>query len=219
MPGSRWEAWIRAADADRGKKMGLCWGWRRHGGRRRSAVLGDDFLEGLPENLPGENLDVFLDVPRFGVAKTHDNPEEVGALRLCLAHCQGVETFEVASDPVLFLNGKPSRSGHKLLKQVDGVDRRHIAFLLLGPPDTANAGAVRGTFADADRTERHLELTPVLRSLEQDDAPLVLPLFLIPVLRHAIQVAVDLESGFRREDGVGIITATATAQTGAGRGT
>lgn len=42
-----------------------------------SRVLGDDFLEGLAEDLPGEDLDVFFNVAWLGGRKGHDESEEV----------------------------------------------------------------------------------------------------------------------------------------------
>jgi hypothetical protein len=130
---------------------------------RRSAVLGDDLLEGLVQYSPREDLDVLLDVPRLGGTKAHNDLEELLALGLGLADGDGMETLEVSTDAVLLFDGEARRwCCDELFEEVDSIHRRHKELLLLSPVNTTDKDAVRGSLVDADRPEGALQLAAVL---------------------------------------------------------
>lgn len=60
----------------------------------------------MRQYLPGEHLDVLLNITRLGIGETHDNFEEWFAIRPRLGDCEGAKAFEVATDAVLLLDGK-----------------------------------------------------------------------------------------------------------------
>jgi hypothetical protein len=190
-------------DAALPRRRGQCrvWCGRDHIGRRQgvagiSTVLANNLLEGRLEDLPGEDLDVLLDVTRLGVGEAHDELEELLALILGLGYCDGVESLEVAADAVLLLDTEPVGCGHKLLEKIDGVDRSDIAFALLRPPDTRDTDAVGRSFIDRHGLEVGCQCGALLRSTEEHDAASVAPLLLRPVLGHGVELAVDLENSF-----------------------
>ena len=172
--------------------------------RRRVAgrVLADDLLERVREHLPGEDLDVLLDVARLRSREAHDDLEELLAVGLALGHRQRPEALEVAPDAVLLLDREAHRD--ERFEQVDRVDARDVALALLLPPDAADADAVRGPLLRGDGLEGGVDGAAVLSPLELHEPPLGLPLVDGPVLRHRVEVALQPEHCLLRVHGVGV---------------
>jgi hypothetical protein len=84
-------------------------------------VLRYNLLERWAEVLPPEDLDILLDISRFGVAECHDYLEELLAFGLSLTHGEGMEALQIPSDPVLFLNSKSGWGNNELFQEVDSV--------------------------------------------------------------------------------------------------
>lgn len=68
-------------------------------------IFTQDLNHRLVNQFPFEDLDVFLDVSRSWLAKTHDEREERLAffIRFTLRHSFWLESFEVATNPILLL--------------------------------------------------------------------------------------------------------------------
>lgn len=165
-------------------------------------VFRDDLLEGLSQNLPGEHLDILLDVAGLGVRECHDDLEELLALCLGLADCLWAETFQIATDPVLFLDREPVGRGDKLLQQVDSINTSDKALILLRVVDAADANAVRRALIHSHGFEGGCQGRSCLRLLEHHDPPAVLPLFLVPTSCHRIKISCNLQNSLGRVQSV-----------------
>lgn len=191
----RGQAVVVAADADGRQEARVVCGLGRHRGRGRGAVLGDDLLERRGQDLPGEHLDVLLDVAGLGISEAHDHFEEILRVALGFADRQRLEALEVAPDAVLLLDREAVGCRHELLEEMYRVDRGDEALLPVVPPDAADADAVRRPLVHRHGPERRREPAARLCLLEDDDAPLVLILLGGPVGRHVLQVALDVQHG------------------------
>lgn len=178
-------------------------GLDRSGRRVRGCVLGNNLLKRIGKDLPGEDLDILLDVAGLGVGERHDQLEELSRLRLALRDSDGAESFEVATDTVLLLNREAD--GDQGLEQVDAVDRGQEAVVLLSPVDARDNNAVRLTLSGGDGGKVAVDIVSVLASPELDEAAVGLPLFTAPVDGHIVHVTGKLEVGLVQEGGVGVV--------------
>src|SRR5438128_372924 len=127
-----------------------------------------------------KHLDVLLDVAWLRVPETHNDLEELLTLGPAFADGCRAKPFEVSADAIFLVNTESVRRSKKLLEQMDCVDRRDVARLLLFPPYAADAYAVRRPFRHAHGFEAHGQHAPGLLFSEQHQPALVLPLFLCP---------------------------------------
>ena len=114
----------------------------------------------MGENLPGEDLDILLDVSRLGVRETHNTFEEVFAVSLGLGDCQGTESFQVAADSVLLFHGEAN--SHESLQEVYCVDTCDKALFLLFPVDAADGDIVDRAILWRDGLEGRTDRATIL---------------------------------------------------------
>ena len=114
-------------------------------------VFAYDFLQGVRQNFPRENLHVLLDIARFGSGESHDSFEEFFAVGLGLGYGEGPEAFQVSANAVLFLHCETNPD--KRLQEINGVHTGDEAFILAVPEDAADADTIGGTFLEGDRLE------------------------------------------------------------------
>ena len=118
----------------------------------------------MRKHLPGEDLYVFFDVPRFGYRKTHDDLEGLFAVCLGFGYSKWSESFEVATNAVLLFDGEAH--SNKSLQQLDGVDAGDVTLTLLCPIDAADADAIWRTLFRADWLEGSGDDTALLTASE-----------------------------------------------------
>lgn len=175
-------------------------------------VFADDLLQGHRQDLPGEDLDILLDVTRFGIGESHDDLEELLAIGLSLGHGEWSEPLQVATNAVLLLDCEAS--GYKLLKEVDGVDTGDKALVLLLPPDATDAHTVVWSLVDCHGSKCRRDCATRLRSLEVYDSSLGIPLFHGPVLGHGVQVSLYFQDSLVWVQCIGVEALTTVATGG-----
>ncbi len=167
-----------------------------------TCIFANDLLERGCQDAPREDLDVLFNIARLGVRESHDQLEELLAVGLRFRDGGRTEALQIAPDAVLLFHREADR--HQCLEKLDGVDTRDVALVLLGPPDTADANAVRCASFWGDGLEFGGDDASGLATAELHQASPCLPLRCTPAVRHASQLPFDGEVGFciRRVDGV-----------------
>jgi hypothetical protein len=148
----------------------------------------------MTEDFPRENLNILLNVSRFGGGEAHNNFEEVFTVCFGFGDGEGSEALQISADAILLLHGETDTD--KGFKKVDGVHTCHEAFVFAFPIDAADANTVGSALIRGDRLEVGVDRASVLHASELNQTPLGLALFLCPPLRHRVQVPVQLEDGF-----------------------
>lgn len=106
--------------------------------RGETYIFGEDLLQRLSEQVPFKNLEILLDVSRFGVGELHDALEKLTKAGLVLRYCGGTETLQIAPDAVLFLYGKFAvGETFEKVDDIDGGDEARIRFLAVDAGDDA----------------------------------------------------------------------------------
>lgn len=170
------------------------------GGKRNTHVFPNDLLQSMAENLPGEDLDILLNVARLRIREAHDDLEKVLAVRLGFGNRERSEAFQVATDAVLLLDSKADSD--QRLKQIDRIHAGDVALVLAFPHDTADANAVRGALLKSHGLEVGMDRAPSLRAGELHQTALRFAFLLGPVLGHGIKIAAELQDCLRRVHGV-----------------
>jgi hypothetical protein len=96
-------------------------------------VFAYDFLESMGQQSPSKHFDVLFDIPWFWVGEIHDQLEEGRAVFPAFANGQGSEAFQVASDPILLLHGKPD--ANQALQEINTVYRGDEVVVTFLPVD------------------------------------------------------------------------------------
>jgi hypothetical protein len=156
-------------------------------------VFPDDLLQGVAKNLPGEDLDILLNVAGLRVREAHDDLEELFAVLLGLGNRKRAEAFEVSADSILLLNGKTNPD--ERFKQVDSIHTCHETLILSFPANAADANAVWRALLRSYRLEISVDGASSLSSGELHETALNNLLIFAPALSHAIQIATELENG------------------------
>lgn len=60
----------------------------------------------MRQDFPWKYFDVLFDVARLRIREPHDYLEELLTVRLRFRHSERAEPFQIATDPVLLLDGK-----------------------------------------------------------------------------------------------------------------
>lgn len=163
------------------------------GGAKGGGVLGDDFAERHAQRLPGEDLDVLLNVAGLGLREAHDELEKVLGRRLLLGHSQRVVALQVAPDAVLLFNGELAVD--QLLQQVDGVHAGDDALALLVPVDARHARHAGLVVLKRQRHKLHLDDRVLLDALELHQPAPLGPLLVAPVAAHVSDFALNVQLG------------------------
>lgn len=145
----------------------------------------------MSQDLPWENLDVFLDIPRLRIRKPHDDFEKLFTVSFGLGYRERSEPFEVTSNPVLLLNGEAHSD--ERLKQEDRVNARHVTVFLLLPPDAADADTVGLTVLWCHGLKVGMDGASVLSPSELNETALRIPLLDAPLFRHQVKVAIEFQ--------------------------
>lgn len=143
-------------------------------------IFSDDLLQSRTEDIPRENFDIFFNVSRFWIWKSHDGLEEFLASRLVLRNGDRSETFEITSDTVLFFNRESSTD--KRFKKINGIDRGDKTLVFILSEDTRNDDGLLRLWIIllGERPESSKDGCSLLSSPKLDQSPSVHPLFLRP---------------------------------------
>lgn len=180
--------------------------------RSGTHVFPDDLLQGVAQNLPGENFDILLDVAGLRSREAHDDLEELFAVLLGFRNSKGSEAFQISTNTVLLLDSETYTN--ERLEQVDGVNACDEALILAFPANAANANAVWGPLFRGHGLEISIDGASSLSPGELHKPALGHLLVLIPAFGHAIQVAIKLQDGLGRVDGVGVESLSLAEATG-----
>lgn len=94
---------------------------------KRTHVFADNLFERSSDTFPWEYLDVLFNVSWLGLGEIHDSPEKRIGRRLVLGDSLGSKTFQVSSDPVLFLDREPlTNDGFEQIQHVDRGDPARV---------------------------------------------------------------------------------------------
>jgi hypothetical protein len=159
-------------------------------------VFADNLLERRSDTLPWENLDVLLNVPWFGLRESHDGPEKGIGRRLVLGNSLRSETFQVSSDPVLFLDRESLADNG--FEEVQHVDRGDPTRVLVFSEHARNNDTFlfNHPLGLGERTESEVDDSSFLSSPDLDQSSLGSPLFGGPTLGHGSHIASNTDFSF-----------------------
>ena len=165
-------------------------------------IFANDLFEGRSQDLPGEDLDVFLDVTGLRIREPHDNFKELFAVELRFRNSHGPKPFQIPTNAVLLFNREPYSD--KGLQKVDGINAGNETFIPLFPPYAADDNAFRWSIIESSGGEVCVDGATILRAPELHETSLGGPFFSTPALSHQVQIGVELQDGFMWIDNVGI---------------
>lgn len=160
----------------------------------RAHVFPDNLLERRPKDTPWKHLDVLFNVARFWVRETHHQLEEIFSPLFGFGNGDRSESFQVSSNSVLFLDGKPH--ANERFQEVNGIDRGDKAFVLVLAVDARDHDTVRHILGLRDRSERSVNRGTFLSSPELNKTSLGDPFIRGPSNGHQIEILLKLELGF-----------------------
>ena len=156
----------------------------------------------MSKDFPREDFDVFLDVPRLRVGKSHDSLEKVLAIGLGFGYRQRPEAFQITADSVFLLDSKANCN--KGFQQEYGVDACDKAFFLLFPPDTTDCNAVRWSIFWCNAFEVGMDCASALVPRELNETPSCVELLQTPSFSHCVKITVQFQGRLEWIHGVWI---------------
>lgn len=134
--------------------------------------------------------------------KSHNDLEELLTISFGFGNRHRSESFQVSTDTILLLYGEPH--SNQSLKEVNGVDRGNIEFVLLFPPDATDADAAGLTILGSNCFELGGDGTVELAAFELHKPSSCLLFFNGPIVFHGIEIPFEFQIRLERMHRVGV---------------